>query len=95
MFNSNSIQALLNLITSCVRAKNNELATPGKGIFTNLFFFVFFSSLSSGFNSMAATTLTDIIKPLYKHIKEEEMQENVSTLTAKILGMYPENNKIR
>ena len=56
---------------------------PGvPGLFVSAIFSGALSTLSSGFNSLSAITLQDIIKSYIK----PDMTEKTATLTAKILG---------
>ena len=45
------------------------------------------SSMSSGYNGVAAILLKDVIQPGYKHFKAAEMKESVSTLIVRIISM--------
>ena len=51
-------------------------------------YFFNFSSMSSGFNAMAATTLRDVVMPMYQYVTGKVMSDKRSTLIAKILGIY-------
>ena len=44
--------------------------------------------MSSGFNAMAATTLRDVVMPMYQYVTGKVMSDKRSTLIAKILGIY-------
>jgi len=60
-------------------------AFPGvPGLFVSAIFSGALSTLSSGFNSLSAITLHDIIKSYIK----KDMTEKQATLTAKLLGMH-------
>lgn len=63
---------------------------PGlPGLFVSGIFSAGLSTISASVNSLAAVTLEDYIKPLYKVIKKRPMPETHSTLPSKITaGLY-------
>ena len=61
---------------------------PGlPGLFASGIFSASLSSISAAVNSLAAVTLEDYIKPLYKQIKKKPLPEINSLLPSKILAL--------
>ena len=44
------------------------------------------STLSSGMNALSATTLSDLLEPLYKYLRRRDMPDRWGLILAKSLG---------
>ncbi|XP_076112804.1 sodium-coupled monocarboxylate transporter 1-like [Mytilus galloprovincialis] len=58
------------------------------GLFVSCIFSASLSTVSSGVNALALVLITDILKPLYKYIKQRDMDEAVATTLSKVAALF-------